>query len=86
MQAVKEKEVSVFRNGRSRAVRIPAEFEIEGDSVLMSQDTDGVIHIRSKRQQKSLVEVLDWLATQEPVDFPDIEDYPPEPVDLDERS
>lgn len=82
MQTVKEREVSVFRNGRSRAVRIPVDFEIDGDSVLMSQDENGVIHIRPKRKQKSLIEVLDWLAQQEPIDFPDVEDYPPEPVDL----
>ncbi|CAN7349126.1 antitoxin [Pararhizobium sp. LjRoot238] len=84
MEAIKEKEVNIFRNGRSRAVRIPAEFEIEGDSVLMSQDENGVIHIRPKQKKMTLVEVLDWLAEQEPFDerMPEIEDPPPEPFDL----
>ena len=82
MVAIKEREVSIFRNGRSRAVRIPADFDIHGESVLISQDQNGVIHIRPKLERKSLAEVLDWLAEQEPLDFPDIEDYPPEPVDL----
>jgi antitoxin VapB len=83
-QAKKEKEVSIFRNGRSRAVRIPTEFEIAGDKVLMSQDEDGTIHIRSRTKKKTLLEVLDWLAEQEPLDedFPEIEDIPAEPVDL----
>jgi antitoxin VapB len=81
MEAVKEKEVSVFRNGRSRAVRIPAEFDLRGETVLMSQTEDGVIHLRPKR---TLIEVLDWLAEQGPIDekMPEIEDLPPEPVDL----
>lgn len=83
MNAVKEKEVSVFRNGRSRAVRIPAEFDLQGETVLMSQTEDGVIHLRPRRTM-SLIEVLDWLAEQEPFDesMPEIEDFPPEPVDL----
>ncbi|QCI97001.1 antitoxin [Agrobacterium larrymoorei] len=87
MAAVIEKEVSVFNNGRSRAVRIPSDFQLEGDSVLMSQDEDGVIHIRPKKPKKSLLEVLDWLAQQEPFEerMPEIEDYPPEPVDLGKR-
>jgi antitoxin VapB len=85
MEAIKEKEVSVFRNGRSRAVRIPADFEFQGETALISQTEDGVIHLRP-REKKSLVEVLDWLIEQGPFDeqMPDIEDLPPEPVDLDE--
>lgn len=83
MVASEEREVSIFRNGRSRAVRIPADFDVQGDSVLISQDRDGVIHMRPKRDMTSLAEVFDWLAQQEPIDVPDIEDFPPEPVDLD---
>jgi antitoxin VapB len=58
------------------------EFDLPGESALISQTDDGVIHIRPKQLKKSLAEVFDWLAAQEPLDFPDIEDYPPEPVDL----
>ncbi|MGA1803750.1 antitoxin [Rhizobium sp. HT1-10] len=82
MPAFGEREVSIFRNGRSRAVRIPADFDVNGESLLISQDHNGVIYLRPKIEKKSLAEVLDWLAEQEPLDFPDIEDYPPEPVDL----
>ena len=84
MEAKKEREAGIFRNGRSRAVRIPAEFDIEGDSVLISQDKDGVIHMRPKRKKMTLIEVLDWLAEQEPLgeSMPEIDDPPPEPVDL----
>ncbi|SIQ39758.1 antitoxin VapB [Rhizobium sp. RU20A] len=84
MGATKEREVSIFRNGRSRAVRIPSDFEIEGDSVMMSQDEKGIIHISPKEKKMSLLEVLDWLETQEPFEeeFPEIDDPLPEPVDL----
>jgi antitoxin VapB len=82
MPAINEREAKIFRNGRSKAVRIPSEFTIEGESVLISQDGDGVIHIRQKSKKRSMSEMLDWLAEQGPIDFPDIEDRPPEPVDL----
>ena len=79
-----EKEVSIFRNGRSRAVRIPSDFKIEGESVLMSQTNDGIIHIRPKEKRMTLVETLDWLAEQEPFgeEMPEIDDPPPEAVEL----
>ena len=48
MDAREEREVSIFRNGRSRAVRIPAEFDIPADSMMISQDRDGVIYLRPK--------------------------------------
>ncbi len=38
-----KKIVHVFKNGRSRAVRIPKEFEFEGDEVEM-QRTGGRLH------------------------------------------
>lgn len=41
--AVTKKTVQVFRNGRSRAIRIPKEFEFVGDSVIMRKQPDGSI-------------------------------------------
>ena len=38
---------SVFKNGRSRAVRIPKEFELEGDRVTMVRQPDGSILMRT---------------------------------------
>lgn len=82
--AAEEREVSVFRNGRSQAVRIPKEFEFSSDSVMVSRDEDGTVHLRPKMRKRSLIEVLDWLAQQPPLDekMPEIEDLPPEPIDL----
>lgn len=72
----KEKEVSLFRNGRSQAVRIPKEFEFASESVLISRDEDGTVHLRPKTRLKSLIEVLDWLKENGP-----IEDFPGDPGD-----
>lgn len=38
---------SIFKNGRSRAVRIPKEFELEGDKVVMVRQPDGSILMRT---------------------------------------
>ena len=34
--------VKLFRNGRSQAVRIPVEFELQGDEAIMHRDRDGL--------------------------------------------
>ncbi|MBD0414408.1 antitoxin [Oryzicola mucosus] len=70
----KEREVSLFRNGRSQAVRIPKEFEFDADSVLISRDEEGTVHLRPRIRRKSLVEVLDLLKEDGP-----IEDFPGDP-------
>lgn len=39
--------VAIFKNGRSRAVRIPKEFEIEGDKAVLVMQPDGSILMRT---------------------------------------
>jgi len=39
--------VSVFKNGRSRAIRIPKEFELDGNKVVMVSQPDGSILMRT---------------------------------------
>lgn len=79
-----EREVSLFRNGRSQAVRIPKEFEMDADKAVMWKDVDGTIHIKPKLPKMTPAEFIDWLRAQPPLDedFPEIEDPPPEDVDL----
>jgi antitoxin VapB len=74
------KEVRLFRNNRSQAVRIPVEFELPGDRVLISREGDRII-IEPVRQSTGLLALL---ATWEPLDedFPAIEDMPVEPEDI----
>ncbi|MDO9415191.1 antitoxin [Pararhizobium sp.] len=54
--------VSIFKNGRSRAVRIPKEFGFSGNSVIMSQQPDGSILMRTGETAG----LLDYLRTAEP--------------------
>jgi antitoxin VapB len=61
----------LFRNGRSQAVRIPKEFEFEGDEVLIEQGEEGKLTLEPVAKKKSLISVLDWLKEQGPMsDFP----------------
>ncbi len=38
-----ERHVRLFRNGRNQAVRIPREFELEGEEAIMRQEGDSLI-------------------------------------------
>ena len=81
----KTQKVSVFRNGRSRAIRIPKEFDFGGDEMLMRQEKDGTLKLEPVKKQMSPKELVDWLRAQPPIeeDFPEIDDFPPDPVDVD---
>lgn len=68
---------SLFRNGRSQAVRIPKEFELEGDKVIIARDEDGKLTLEPVKKKPSLLEVL---ATLEPLPK---EDWLPEITDDD---
>ncbi len=66
---------SLFRNGRSQAVRIPKEFEFEGDEVRITRDEKGKLIVEEIRKKPTLLEVLATLEPLGPDDrFPDIED------------
>jgi antitoxin VapB len=73
------RDVKLFRNGRNQAVRIPREFELPGKSAVMRKVGDTLIIEPAKRGT-----LLELLATLEPIEetIGDIEDKPPEPVDL----
>ncbi len=70
----------LFRNGRNQAVRIPREFEMAADEVLIYRE-DRRLVIEPVERPPALVEVLSGL---EPLDedFPDIADPPAEPENL----
>ncbi|RAU21348.1 AbrB/MazE/SpoVT family DNA-binding domain-containing protein [Paramagnetospirillum kuznetsovii] len=74
-----DRRVRLFRNGRNQAVRIPREFELPGEDAIMRKDGDRLI-IEPARKRS----LLALLASLEPLDedFPEIDDPPPEPVDL----
>jgi antitoxin VapB len=80
----KEQRVRVFKNGRSRAVRIPKEFDFGGDELLMRREADGKLTLEPVQRKLSPKELVEWLRMQPSLEenFPDIEDFPPEPIDL----
>ena len=70
----------LFRNGRNQAVRIPREFELTADEVMISREDDRLVVV-PVQQPPSLAEVLSRL---EPLDedFPNTADPATEPEDL----
>lgn len=87
MAEVKERRAKIFRNGRSRAVRIPAEFQLDADEVYLRQSENGEIIISSLSRTEALLEHLRQVRRESPLwledDFPVIEDPLPEPFDID---
>ena len=72
----------VFNNGRSRAIRIPKEFEFEEERVEIRKAENGDLILHPVRR-KSLLEVIDELEVLDEDDLmPEIEDPLPEPVDV----
>jgi len=86
-RAKKTQKVRVFRNGRSRAIRIPKEFDLGGDEMIIRQEEDGTLKLEPLPKRRSPRELVEWLRTLEPLPeedwMPEIEDFPPEPFDLD---
>ena len=85
MNAVRH--VRIFKNGRSRAVRIPKDWDFFGDELVMRQEGDRIIlEPPPKRDLRAVLEYLRTLPPLGPEDqFPEIDDPPPEPVtDFDE--
>lgn len=79
-----ERKVRVFNNGRSRAVRIPKEFDFEGDEVTIRKETDGSLTIVPDHRERSPREIIEWLRAQPPLsdeDFPEIDDSDMLPLD-----
>ncbi|APX69154.1 AbrB/MazE/SpoVT family DNA-binding domain-containing protein [Brucella sp. 6810] len=77
------REAKLFRNNKSQAVRIPADFEFPGNRVLIHREGDKLIIEPVRR--KNLLEVLAGLKPLGPEDaFPDIDDtaLPLKDVDL----
>jgi antitoxin VapB len=74
-----ERHVSLFKNGRSQAVRIPRDFELEGTEALIRKEGDKlIIEPVRKKHLKELLATLPMLDD----DFPDIVDPIVEPEDI----
>jgi antitoxin VapB len=69
-----ERHVRLFRNGRNQALRIPREFELEGDEAIIRKEGDRLI-VEPIRKGG----LLSVLAGLEPLDeaFPDVDESLP---------
>ena len=79
-----ERHARIFKNGRSRAVRIPKEFDFPGDEVIISKDGDRLIIRPLEDRAERLRALLAQWREQPPLgpddEFPEIDDPPPEPM------
>ena len=67
------REAKLFRNNKSQAVRIPADFELPGDRVVIHREGDRLILEPLRR--RTLLDVLAGLDPLGPDDqFPEIDD------------
>lgn len=74
-----ERHVSLFRNGRSQAIRIPRDFELEGTEAIIRKEGDKlIIEPVKKKSLKGLLPILPTLDE----DFPEVVDPVVEPDDI----
>lgn len=71
--------VRIFKNGRNQAIRIPRELELSGSEAVIQRDGNRLII-----EPVESTSLLDLLASWEPldVDFPEVADKKPDPVEL----
>lgn len=74
-----ERQVKLFKNGRSQAVRIPREFELPGEDAIMRKEGSRIII--EPAPASSLLGLLASLGPLED-DFGPLDDPAPGPVDL----
>lgn len=70
-----QRHVRLFRNGRSQAVRIPRDFELEGSEAIIRKEGDRLI-LEPVTGKNRLIEVLKTLCPI-PDPLPTVEDPPP---------
>jgi antitoxin VapB len=70
---------TLFKNGRNQAIRIPRDLELPGKEALIRKDGERLII-----EPVPPPRLLAVLASLEPIEdiFPDIDDQPPEPIEL----
>ena len=70
----------LFRNGRNQALRIPREFELTADEVIIYREENRLV-VEPVRRAPTLAEVLSRLTPLDE-DFPTIADPPAHPEDV----
>ena len=76
------RQVRLFKNGTSQAVRIPREFELPGNVAILSRDEQGRLVLESVRRRDLLGLLASWKPLSKKDQFPRIDELPAEPVEL----
>ena len=73
------RKISIFRNGRNQAIRIPRDMELPEGEAFISREGDRLII-----EPAGPSTLLDLLKTLEPLEdeFPELEDSIPDPVEI----
>ena len=71
---MQERQVSLFRNGRNQAIRIPREFELDGNKAIIRKEGDRLV-IEPISQGNKLLRLLESLKPINEV-FQQVEDVP----------
>lgn len=75
-----ERHVSLFRNGRNQAIRIPREFELAGSEAIIRKEGERLIIEPAPPPNRLLALLAGWEALE--VEFPEIADPLPAPDDV----
>ncbi len=76
---IEERHVSLFRNGRNQAIRIPRDFELPGTEAIVRKEGERLI-IEPLPQNRLLSLLAGWAPLE--VDFPEIADPSLVPEDV----
>lgn len=76
------RQVRLFKNGRSQAVRIPREFELPGKEAILRRDERGRLILEPMRRLRILDLLESWTALKGKDQLAAIEDRPSEPVEI----
>jgi len=79
--STKPRTVSLFRNGRNQAVRIPVEFELPGDEATIRKEGDELVLSPKARKPRSFAELRSKMVTFSLDEFPDATDDDLLPLD-----
>jgi len=85
MPATRSRTVSLFKNGKSQALRIPKEFELDAKEAKITRSKNGTLTITPIEKEKTFAEFLAEWAKEEvdpkDLEWPEIEDLPLKPID-----
>ncbi len=85
MPQLQSRTVSLFKNGKNQALRIPKEFEFDAEEAVITRSKNGTLKVVPLEKKQTLAELFDKWAKEDndpaEFDFPEIEDLPLKDID-----